>query len=226
MLFDPNMLNPLSSVNDTDPISLERIYSEGPDGLRRLALKPGQIFTYTMTEGGKSYQRSLELTTLRDLLRNNIRTDPFSNKPFPEDILRRAMEKVQKTCTRRISPSEAHNIRMNHILDHFTRVGYIINPTVLRNDRKGFYTTWYNEVTYLWSQFKRDNPEMAQHVYPPLTLPLVHLNQSGKQLIKAVTSNLLEFMEHSFMCVMVVLSGLAWIVEDVRHDYPDLVVYA
>ena len=223
IVFDPCVLNPLNSENDTDPISLEKIYEEDLQGVRQISSRTHDLFTYVMESGGKKYQRTLQLSSLRDLLKNNITKDPFSNEPFPEEVINRARARVEgASAVRRRSYNEEHNMRMNRIIDFFQRIGYIINPTWVCLERKSFFLSWYHEVNHLWLSFRRDNPEVSVHVFPAGILPYINPTLSKRQVAKHITKTLLTFMETSFMSVMIVLSALAWVSEDVRHAYPDL----
>lgn len=224
IIFDPESLNPLLSDNDTDPITMEPIYKT-VDKKRVLATK-GLLFTYVTETSGKQYQRTLFLTTIRDLIRNNINVDPFSNLPFSEELLRRARNELMKApqSIRKYSQTEEQNLRFNRIIEYFQTIGYIIEPSLISGKSKHFYVQWYNEVHHLWIQFRRENPQIYTFIYPSPTLTHVDYHASRAEVTKHITHNIIEFMSKSSMGIMIIISALAYISDDVSRQYPDLVL--
>lgn len=226
ILYNESSLDPLFSENDVDPVSLEQIFREDEKGKRVMTSKCN-LFTYIMESGGKRYQRTLQLSTLRDLFKNNIRKDPFSNQTLPDEVVARALREISNSSLpkrRNFTHTEEHNIRINNIIDQFRNIGYLIDPSYLSSNRKGFFMAWMNEANHLWMSFRRDNPDIAIHVYTNGSLPYVHQSLSTREALKAVTQNLIEFMSQSVMGVMIVLSALAWVSQDVQRAYPELVM--
>lgn len=223
LVYVPGTLNPLMSENDSDPVSMETIYTVDTEGKRTLATK-ATMFTYMMEAGGKKYQRTLLLTTIRDLLRNNILVDPFSNVPFTSDVITRAREAVcHAPRNKAMSKKEEQNIRFNRIIDYFQTIGYIIQPRMISEKSRGFYTSWYNEVIRLWTDFRLHNMTVAPYIFPSPNLTMIDYHLGRSEVVKNVTVNLLDFMSRSSQGIMIVLSALAWVCEEVCATYPDLV---
>lgn len=222
IFYDPVKLNPLNSENDTDPVSLEKIYEQV--GKNKKICQPYRsLFTYTMTIGDKSYQRTLQLVSLQQLLLNNILKDPFSNQPFPNDILERARKEIAKLPSARTqNRKEQQKMRMNLILDKFQSLGYYINPEWVSSKQRTFFITWLNEVNHLWIIFRNENPEAAPYIYPNGVLNDIPFHAPTPEVILNITSRLVDFMS-SMMGIMIVLSALAYISEDVKRSYPDLI---
>lgn len=222
ILYNPSLLDPTASENDVDPVSMEQIYVVSENKKQLVTDQP--LFTYVMEIAGKKYQRTLLLTTVRDLFSNNIMTDPFSNIPFPESVVQEARTEILKLPQKRcMSHTEEQNIRFNTIVDQFRTIGYIIDLRYIMGRPKTFYVTWYNEINHLWKTFRRDNGSVAAYVYPNATLLHVDYHLSRGQVVREITQNTVEFMSRSTMGVMIVLSALAWVSESVRRAYPDLV---
>jgi hypothetical protein len=219
----PQTLNPLDSDNDTDPITLEKIY-EFNKGQKQLCVSANQLFTYTTEINGKQYQRSLLLTSMRDLIDNRVQLDPFCNQPFKSETLEKAKELIQqyRIPSRVSSEWEQHNIRINTMLDKFQNIGYLIQIPWIVQQKKSFYISWINEVRHIWTKFSRDNPEMVPYIYMG-SLPHISPLMTSRQVSRDTVIALLGLMSNSFMGVMIVLSALAWISKDVRQAYPDLV---
>ena len=97
--YDPSELNPLESVNNIDIINLEKIYDvctvTGERKLRE-GYHAHDLFSYIMIINGKKYQRTLQMDTLKQLFEKEMLIDPFSNLPFPEDIIERAKHKLNR----------------------------------------------------------------------------------------------------------------------------------
>lgn len=220
----PQTLDPLDSDNDTDPITLDKIYEVNKSGQKELCVSVNQLFTYTTEINGKQYQRSLLLTSMRDLIDNRVQLDPFCNQPFTIETLEKAKELIQKyrIPSRVSSESEQHNIRINAMIDKFQSIGYIIQVPWIIQPRKAFYLSWINEVQHIWTKFSRENPEMVPYIYTG-SLPHMSPLMTSRQVSRDTVISLLGFMSNSFMGVMIVLSALAWISRDVRQAYPDLV---
>jgi hypothetical protein len=225
IIFDPQILNPIYSENDTDPVSLEKIYEDNGKA-KKLCQKPSMLFTYKMTSGNKVYQRTLQLTSLQNLINNNILRDPFSNEPFTADVLENARREISRLPkTRNRTKIEEQKIRMNSILDKFQRIGYLINPLWVSSKRKNFFIAWINEVNVLWLNFRHDNPNLSHVVYNSSVMENINFTVSAPDVIANITTRLLEFMAHSLMGDMIVLSALAWISEEVKRAYPDLISF-
>jgi hypothetical protein len=227
ILFDPSVLNPLSSDNDCDPVLMEPIYKiiEDPKKgqVKKLASR-SPLFTYIMESGGKSYQRSLYLTTIRDMMKNNILIDPFSNIPLPEEVISQARKEISRKAptSKRLSRSEEQSIRFTTILEKFQTIGFIIDPIMVTRQGKHFYLEWYHEVQHFWNKFRYEYPDIASCVYGSATITPVNPQASRPEVIRQVTTNILQFMSLSDMGIMIVVNALAWVCEAVGRAYPDL----
>jgi len=226
-LFDSNILDPLVSINDTDPVTLDKIWFE-ENGKKRLCrtMKPGQLFSYKTIVNGKEYQRTLLLTSIRDLLAKKILTDPFTNEKFSEEFLAMAREKISlQFPAKTMSKKDRIRILNLSIIDRFRNIGYIINPDWVLEMRSVHVLGWYNEVSLLWNRFRQDtDPEYVNHVYPPgVLLPIHYQNRISKDTLLMLLKNIDSFAGSHYMASMIAIHALAWVSNEVKIAYPDLV---
>jgi hypothetical protein len=188
ILYDINTLNPLNSLNDTDIISLEKIYYlDGTKKILAREIKFEYLFTYKITVNNKEYQRTLNILSMKELIDSNILIEPFSNVPFTSDIIEEAKKCISllKIPKRKISLKEKKNILITKLVSKFENVGYIIQTDWINDMNKLAYIKWYNEVIYLWKDFRNDNLDLALHIYPNLDLPIIIENSN--YIINALT---------------------------------------
>lgn len=215
---DITALDPLKSDNDMDPVALEKIYTN-VDQKRVLSEDVNNLFTYKIRVDNTEYQRTLYVSTIKGMLENNQLRDPFSNRPFPPDVLENARKTVGSMPREVRSDCEEVNHRINTMLDHYQALGYFITPQILLHQRRAFYITWFHEAFHLWSVFRRENPSIAPFVYQG-NAPSVG---TGRTSSLRALGHLLDMSQQTAMGTMITLSGLAWVSPDVRMLYPDLI---
>lgn len=217
-------MDPTKSVNDTDPISLDKICTIDPITQQKVInpdLDPTRLFTYTSTVGGKSYQRTILIDSIKALLDNGIRIDPFTNTPFQSHVVERARTMINQTSFAPVlsNHKELYQQDLIYIVDRFGELGYIINLDWLHNMRPYQYRQWVQELRHKWGYFRVRYPQLAPLVYPPMTLPL---NFRPRLQIQSMTEILRQFSSYTLQGVELVLSSLAWVSRDVMVAYPDL----
>jgi len=174
ILFDSNRLSPLDSCNDTDIVSLERIYYlENNKRVLAREIKQNFLFTYKIEVNGQIFQRTLNILSMKSLIDCKLLKDPFSNVPFPEEVINEAKEKIKnlKIKEKKLTKTEQKSILITNLLRKFEEVGYIIHPEWIINMKKNDQFKWYNEVVYLWKDFRIDHVDVAINMFPSLDLP-------------------------------------------------------
>jgi len=222
IIYDSNTLNPLDSLNDIDIISLEKIYfMEGTKKVLAREIKPEYLFTYKITVNNKEYQRTLNILTIKDLIESNILIEPFSNVPLTLDIINNAKKQISilKIPQKKISIIEKKKILINNLLSKFENLGYIVHTEWVNAINRFGFIKWYNEVIYLWKDFRNENLELALHIYPNLDLPIIIENSN---YIINILTLFNELCTSNHMGTMIVFSGLVWSNENIKQHFPDI----
>jgi hypothetical protein len=222
IIYNTDTLNPLNSLNDTDIISLEKIYYiEDEKKIMAREIKPEYLFTYKITVNKKEFQRTLNILTMKDLIELNLLTEPFSNVPFTSEIIDKAKKVISllKLPIKKLTIKEKKNILINNLISRFETIGYIIEPKWIIQINKLGYVKWYNEVVYLWKELKHDNEDVAIHIYPTLDLPIILDNSN--YIINVLT--LLNELSHSnYMGINIVFSALVWSQEHIKQQFQNI----
>ena len=179
--FNHIYLDPLQSSNDADIVTLETITCV-KDGARVLAdeIDPKHLFTYKIVIDGQEYQRTLNILTMRNLIDKKIYTEPFSNVPFPPEVLERATEILSylKLVKQKTTLRDKKDALLNTLISKFGEIGYIVHYEWLSKLKPFQYESWHREFRdYFWKEFKQSNPEVALLIYPPLDLPMFQYNR-------------------------------------------------
>lgn len=222
VLFNSEELSPLQSTNDTDIISLEKIYyyENGKPVLAR-EIKKEYLFTYKINVCGQEFQRTLNILSIKSLIDAKHLIDPFSNVPFTEDIINRAQDMIKRLNikTPKVSKKEKKSLLINGLITKFQEIGYIIHPEWIIKMKKIDYIKWYNEVVYLWKEFRNDYIDLALSIYPALDLP--HFSENSTFEL-SVMQLFLDLTASSIMGTTIVLSGLAYSNQTIKNYYPDI----
>jgi hypothetical protein len=221
-IYNTDTLNPLNSLNDIDIISLEKIhYYEGDKKVIAREIKPEYLFTYKITVNEKEFQRTLNILTMKDLIELNLLTEPFSNVPFTSEIITDAKKVISllKLPTKKITLKEKKNILINNLISKFETIGHIIESKWIIQINKLGYIRWYNEVIYLWKEFKYDNADIAIHIYPSLDLPIILDNNN---YIINVLTLFNELSNSNYMGINIVFSALVWSQEHIKQQFSNI----
>lgn len=222
ILYDPNKLSPIDSCNDTDIVSLERIYYiENNVKILAREIKPNLLFSYKIDVCGQTFQRTLNILTMKCLIDSNHLKDPFSNVPLPNEVIENAKEmiKILKLKSKKLTKTEQKNILFTNLIRKFEEIGYIIQIDWLINMKKNDLIKWYNEVIYLWNDFRSEYIEIAITMYPALDLPKVAENKDFELNVLKLFS---DITISNIMGIMIVLSALSFSNEKVKSHYPDI----
>jgi hypothetical protein len=224
ILFDANKLNPLNSLNDMDPINFEKIYYE-ENGVKTLCrgVNINKLFTYKIYINNKDYQRTLTADTIKSLIEKNKLIDPFSQIIFPDDVVSNAKTFITKMKFKKekLSPKMEKKLLIMQLIDKFGEIGFIINFDWIDKLKKPNYICWYNEITHIWTNLKKDNLTLALLIYEEQNIPYYHNNTVD--YINIVLKFFTMLTEKHTMGCMIVLYGLSWISKDVKSAYPDLI---
>lgn len=223
ILFDKKKLNPLNSLNDTDPFSFDKIFYE-ENGKKILCrnIKSSQLFTYIITLNGKEYQRTLIADTIKNIVEKNL-VEPFSQVKFPDEIINDAKAFLAKVKFKKEKVNSKTEIKLNimKLIDKFSELGYIINYEWLSKLKKTNYITWYNEVSHIWLNLQKDLPlNTILIIYGDTSLPFI--NHEVPNYINNLYKFFVSFAENNYMAGMILLYALSWASKDVKLAYPDL----
>lgn len=220
--YDSNRLSPLNSNNDIDIISLEKIhYLENGKRMLSREIKPEHLFTYIINVDGKNFQRTLNIISMKNLIDTNHLRDPFSNVSFPLNVINEAKEMIKflKIKKKKLNKKEQINILINNLIEKFQEIGYIIHPEWIKNMKKIDYIKWFNEVHYLWKEFRHDHIDIVLNIYPSLDLP--HFTENKDFELKVLQLHY-DLTTLNIMGTMIVLTALAYSNEVVKLNYPDI----
>jgi hypothetical protein len=158
---------------------------------------------------------------MKDLIELNLLIEPFSNVPFTPEIIQEAKKVISllKLPIKKISLKEKKNILINNLITRFETIGHIIEPKSIIQINKLGYIKWYNEVVYLWKEFKYDNGDIATHIYPNLDLPIILDNNN---YIINVLTLLNELSQSNYMGINIVFSALVWSNEHIKQQFPNI----
>ena len=220
-VYDPNVLNPLNSENEVDIVSLEKI-TITKNGVKVLAneIKPNHLFTYLITVNGKVFQRTLSILTIKRLIETSYLIEPFSQVPFPEQVIQRAKEMLLKLKFPNINKTikEKINVNINRLITKFQEIGYYINIDILAKMKKREFISWYYEFKdFYWKEFRNFNIDVALIIYPQLDIPNIELS------ILAITDLMVELVSNSLQGVQLVLQSLAQVNKKIKELYSDLI---
>lgn len=213
--------NPLLSENDTDIVTLERIYTE-KDGVRTLekGIKLKEMFTYRIEISGRTHQRSLNIRSMKNLIDKNC-YEPFSNIPFPVLIIEKAKDlivalKIKEPLQNKV---EQLSVLQNNLVSRFHEIGYFVNIEHIKKMKKKNYLSWYREFKdFYWRDFKLYHTEVALLIYPLLDLP--ELTESN--IINSSLEIYNEICINHIQGTQLVIQALAQCNKYVKESFPDI----
>lgn len=220
--FNPNTLNPFDSLNDTDPITLDKIYYE-ENGKKKLSkdIDPKYLFTYRIKIKDKLYQRTLVAKTIKSILDKQL-PEPFTTVPFPENVILDAMKflynlGINKEKYRLVIEKE---LMINSIINKFKEIGYEIEFDWIYNLSETDYSLWYSEIINLWNEMYFTHIEVAKSIYPNENFPNFYYFDNN--FIYKILKFYNEICTKNTMGIMLVLTSLAWVSNSVKESYPHL----
>jgi hypothetical protein len=224
-LYNPNLLNPLNSLNDIDPLTFDKIYYE-ENNKRHMCrgIKISHLFTYKLNINDKFYQRTLTAESIKNIIDKGKLIDPFSQVEFPEEIINNAKSFLAKLKFKvaKLSPKMEQKLLIMNLIDFFAELGFIIHVDWIEKLKKNHFICWNNEITHLWNNLRKDNLPLTQLIYYQPNLP--HYDYEKKDYIKNLLSFFIDLSKTHVMGCMIVLSALSWISKDVKNAYPDLII--
>lgn len=223
--FDPATLNPFESLNDTDPITLDKIYYE-ENGKKKLSkdIDPKYLFTYRIKIKDKMYQRTLMAKTIKSIIDKKL-PEPFTTIPFPEDVLLKAMKflynlGINKDKYRLVIEKES---LINNIIDKFKEIGYEIEFEWIYTLSESDYSMWYSEIINLWNELYITHVEVAKSIYTNESFPNFYYFDNN--FIYKILKFYNELILKNTMGIMLVLTSLAWVNNNVKEAYPHLYLW-
>lgn len=213
------MIHPLMSHNDIDPISLDVIWKIKDKKKVLGDLREKNIFTYKTIISNQIFYRALNIDTMKRLLEAyDVPKCPFSNLPLSNNILNDAKQQIIKckTSKHKYTKTETYKMNLSQIIDQFKECGYRdIQPQWLYDMSTQSILKWNYELYTISNNFRRD--------YPEFSMPDIdeYIDKDEKDHHRIV-SNMVHICKANYMGVQMVISALAWTNYHVEIVYPEL----